>query len=115
MVGFENGWVQVVYGDTEGWVGGGRVSVGSPPAPASCRTARALYVDTDVTAYVDSGCLSLRASASREAPMLACVKNGHEYHVLDGPFDPGTGEDWFEVYSASTGAGWALAEHLYPA
>jgi hypothetical protein len=114
VIGFEHGWVQVLDGDTESWVGGGRVSVGSPPAPASCRTARALYVDTDIAAYVDSGCLSLRASASREARMLACVKNGHEYHILDGPFDPGTGEDWFEVYSASTGTGWALAKYLYP-
>ena len=34
------------------------------------------------------------------------------YAVLDGPFDPGSGDDWFRVTSPSTGSGWALAEHL---
>jgi hypothetical protein len=114
VIGFENGWVQVRDGGNEGWVGGARVSVGQPPAPAACRTSRALFVDTDVTTDVDTGCLSLRTTPSRDARMVACVHNGHAYHVLDGPIDPGTGEDWFEVYSASTGTGWALAEYLYP-
>jgi hypothetical protein len=44
---------------------------------------------------------------------LVQVADG-EAKIVDGPFDPGTGEDWFEVYSASTGTGWALAEYLYP-
>ena len=32
---------------------------------------------------------------------------------MDGPFDPGTGEDWIRVTSASTGTGWVLADHVY--
>ena len=42
------------------------------------------------------------------------MANGHDYTVIDGPFDPGTGEDWFKVTSLTTGPGWALAEYLYP-
>ena len=115
VIGFENGRVQVLDGDTEGWVGGGRVSVGTPPAQTTaCHTSRALYVGEDVVTDVDSGCLSLRATPSREARMLGCVKNNHVYGIVDGPIDPGTGKDWFQVYSASTGAGWSTAEYLYP-
>ena len=46
--------------------------------------------------------------------MLDCVYNGHSYAIVDGPFDPGTGEDWIKVTSPTTGTGWALAENLYP-
>jgi hypothetical protein len=114
VIGFADGWVQVQDGGNEGWVGGGRVSVGSPPAQTSaCRTSRGLFVGEGATTEVDLGCLSLRATASREARILACVNNGHDYQIVDGPYDPGTGEDWFAVYSASTGTGWSLAEFLY--
>jgi hypothetical protein len=71
VIGFENGWVQVLDGDIEGWVGGGRVAVGSPPAPGACHTSRALYVDSYVTTNVDSGCLSLWSKPSRQASVLA--------------------------------------------
>ena len=47
---------------------------------------------------------SLRATPSREGAIRACVKNDHQYLVTDGPYDPGSGEDWFKVTSPSTGS-----------
>jgi len=108
-----DGWVRVSNGLGDGWIGGGRVAVGSPPAQASCGGAVSLHVGEYVETFVPTGCLSLRATPSRSAAILTCVSNGHAYAIVNGPFDPGTGEDWFEVYSRSTGGGWVLAEHLY--
>jgi hypothetical protein len=56
----------------------------------------------------------LRSRPSREAAVLDCVYNGHTYMIVDGPFEPGTGEDWIKVTSPTTGTGWALADHLFP-
>ena len=58
--------------------------------------------------------MSLRDEPARDAAIDACVQNGYQYQIINGPFDPGTGEDWFVVYSQGTGSGWALAEYLYP-
>jgi len=114
VIGFEDGWVQVLYDDKPGWVGGGRVAVGTPPAPADCDGGYPFWVGQYVGTFVETGCLSLRAAPSRDAQMLACVGSGHEYEIVDGPFDPGTGEDWYAVYSRSTGSGWVLARYLIP-
>lgn len=76
--------------------------------------ALSIHVGEYVETYVATGCLSLCATPSRSAATLTCVSNGHAYVIVNGPLDPGTGEDWFEVYSSSTGGGWALAEHLFP-
>lgn len=46
--------------------------------------------------------------------MLTCVENGHRYQIVNGPVGPGTGEDWFEMYSSRTGSGWVLADRLLP-
>lgn len=114
VVGASGGWLRVLtpIGD-EGWVGGGRVVVGSPPPAVDCSGARLLWTTGYAATYLPTGCLSLRESPSRDAPILACVGNGHVYRLMNGPFDPGTGEDWFAVFSPSTGYGWSLAEHLY--
>lgn len=110
----QGGWVRIQAELGAGWIGGGRVAVGSPPPRADCRNARFIFTTGYVETYVPTGCLSLRAQPSRQAAILACVPNGHTYLVTNGPFDPGTGEDWFEVYSRATGPGWSLADHLYP-
>ncbi|MGE3272547.1 MAG: SH3 domain-containing protein, partial [Chloroflexota bacterium] len=109
----EGGWVKVRTDGGPGWIGGGRVIVRSTPAQLDCSESRFLHVAGYVQTYVPTGCLSLRATPSREARMLACVPNGTEYLVSDGPYDPGTGEDWFLVYSPETGEGWVLADHIY--
>ncbi len=109
-----NGWVRVTNGVADGWIGGARVALGSPPPFADCSGGRSLSVSQPVWTYVPTGCLSLRALPSRSATMLTCVANGHQYTIVNGPVDPGTGEDWFEVYSPRTGLGWVLADHLLP-
>jgi len=115
VIGFQDGWVHVIDGDIDGWIGGSRVAVGSPPAPAHCEGARTFYLGEEVATSVKTGCLSLRNEPSEDARMLSCVKNGHEYTIWNGPFDPGTGDDWFFVYSPSTGYGYVLAKYLVPA
>jgi hypothetical protein len=110
----QGGWVRVQMSSGPAWIGGGRVMVGAARTSVDCSDERFLFLGGSVTARVETGCLSLRARPSRDAATLACVDSGHEYTVVDGPFDPGAGEDWFRVTSPSTGTGWALAEHLYP-
>lgn len=90
------------------------MAVGSPPPSADCSGGLSLSVGQPVRTYVPSGCLSLRATPSRSAAMLTCVENGWGYQIVNGPVDPGTGEDWFEVYNSRTGSGWVLADHLLP-
>ena len=107
------GWVKVSTDAGSGWIGGGRVVVSIATAFADCSVARFIYPTSYVTTYVETGCLSLRATPSREGAIRACVKNDHQYLVVDGPYDPGAGEDWFKVTSPSTGSGWVLAEHIY--
>ena len=107
------GWVKVRTDAGFGWIGGGRVVVRTSPATVECSDAHFIAPTTYVKTYVASGCLSLRATPSREGTVVACVKNEHRYLVVDGPYDPGTGEDWFKVTSPSTGTGWTLADHLY--
>lgn len=110
----ERGWVKVRTEAGSGWIGGSRVVVSSTPPTVDCSDARFMYPTGYASTLVASGCLSLRSRPGADAPTLACVDNGHVYAILDGPFDPGSGEDWFRVSSPSTGTGWALAEHLYP-
>jgi hypothetical protein len=107
------GWVKVRTDDGPGWIGGARVIVSSGVPSLDCGEARFFVVNDDVKTYVATGCLSLRATPSRDGAILACVKNDHNYRVIDGPVDAGTGEDWFKVTSASTGPGWVLADHIY--
>ena len=114
VIGQQGGWVQIQTGVGGGWIGGARVVTGAPPPPVNCAGGRFVFTTGYVSTYVPTGCLSLRAEPSREGRILACVPNGHIYLVTNGPLDPGTGEDWFEVYSPRTGTGWSLAAHLYP-
>jgi hypothetical protein len=113
VLAVQGGWVKLQLPDGSAWVGGGRVAVGSSAKAVDCPTDLPLVIGGDVVTQVDSGCLSLRTRPSRDAAMLDCVDNGHAYTMLDGPFDPGTGEDWIRVTSASTGTGWVLADHVY--
>jgi hypothetical protein len=113
VLAVQGGWVKLQMPDGTAWVGGGRVAVSSSAKAVTCPTDLPLVIGGGVVTNVDSGCLSLRARASRDAAILDCVDNGHSYTVLDGPFDPGTGEDWIKVTSASTGTGWVLADHVY--
>ena len=108
-----NGWVRVTNGVEGGWIGGARVALGSPPA-ADCSGGFSFHVLQEVRTYVPTGCLSLRTAPSRSAAMRTCVANGFYYVIVNGPVDPGTGEDWFEVDSPLTGQGWVLADHLVP-
>jgi hypothetical protein len=110
----EGGWVKVRTESGAGWIGGSRVVVSSSPAEMDCSAARFIYPTGYASTHVPTGCLSLRARPSSDAPILDCVENGHVYAVLDGPFDPGSGDDWFKVSSPGTGTGWAQAKHLYP-
>ena len=109
----DGGWVKVRTDGGAGWIGGSRVVVSSAPAQVDCAEARFIFPTGSVSTQVPTGCLSLRGRPSAEAPVLSCVDNGHVYTVLDGPFDPGSGDDWFKVTSPSTGTGWTLAKHLY--
>lgn len=102
------------YGDREGWVGAGRVESAEVPPSSDCGDPPGFYVSYEAETFVETGCLSLRAAPSRRAAIRTCVANGHRYGIVDGPFDPGTGEDWFEVWSPSTEGGWVLADHLRP-
>ena len=97
-----------------GWIGGSRVVVSSTPPAVDCSEARFVYPTGYVSTLVASGCLSLRSRPDADAPILSCVGNGHDYAVLDGPFDPGSGDDWFRVTSPGTGGGWARADYLFP-
>ncbi|MGI8550676.1 MAG: protein kinase domain-containing protein [Dehalococcoidia bacterium] len=116
------GWYQVRLGATRstagtaadsGWVGMARVAVSGSPAP-DCRGAISYRVGAQVLTSVQSGCLSLRQTPARDAPIQACVDNGTRYTVLNGPIEV-NGEDWFEVTSPSVGTGWSLAQFLLPA
>jgi hypothetical protein len=111
LLDIRQGWYQVSGG---GWIGGGRLVAGADPPFADCGGGFTFQIGQPVGTSVATGCLSLRTEPSREAAILHCVANGHRYEVVNGPLDPGTGEDWFVVRSPSTGRGWVLAEHLYP-
>jgi len=114
VLAVDSGWVKVQTDRGTGWIGGGRVAVRSAPASVDCSDARLLIPSGYVSTFVPAGCLVLRSRPSADAMGLDCVENGHIYAVLDGPFDPGTGDDWFKVTSPSTGTGWTLAENLNP-
>lgn len=110
----EGGWVKIRAENAIGWIGGSRVHVSSVPPTVDCSEARHVYPTGYFWIYVPTGCLNLRSRPSFEAASLACVETGHTYAVLDGPFDPGSGDDWFRVTSPTTGTGWVLAAHLFP-
>ena len=114
VVKVEHGWVKVRTETGSGWIGGGRVAVSSTPPAVDCSEARFINPTGYVSTFVAAGCLSLRNRPDADAQILDCVDNGHVYAVLDGPFDPGSGDDWFRVTSPGTGSGWALARHLSP-
>jgi hypothetical protein len=110
----ERGWVEVRTETGLGWIGGSRVVVSSTPPTMDCSEGQFISPNDNVRTQVPSVCLTLRSRPGDDAPALDCVDNGHVYTVLDGPFDPGSGEDWFRVSSPSTGSGWAPAKHLFP-
>ena len=110
----ERGWVKVRSEAGSGWIGGSRVIVSTTPPTVDCSDARFIAPNVYVRTVVPSGCLTMRSRPGDDASALDCVENGHLYAVLDGPFDPGSGDDWFRVSSPGTGTGWALAKHLRP-
>ena len=114
VIGQSSGWYDVLDTDgTSGWVGGARVSVGLAPAPVDCRGAMTFQAGGTAYASVTSGCLSIRDEPSRTAPYGACVPSGYRLEILNGPIEV-AGEDWFQVWSPSTGTGWSLAAYLRP-
>lgn len=114
VLAVDSGWVKIKTFGGVAWIGGAQVSVAGQDAQPVCSDARPFLIGGSATTFVSTGCMSLRTRPSREANLLDCVNNGHVYSIVDGPFDPGTDEDWIKVTSPSTGTGWALAEHLYP-
>jgi hypothetical protein len=105
------GWYAVdAPGGLTGWIGGARVQAANQAGP-DCMGAVTYQVGESVTTFVPTGCLSLRGSPSRQAPYAHCVANGHRYLISGGPISV-AGEDWFNIWSASTGAGWSLAQYL---
>jgi hypothetical protein len=110
----ERGWVKVRTEVGVGWIGASRVAVANGPASVDCSGHRFLYPPGAAWTLVHSGCLGLRVRPSEDADEIACVGNGHIFSMVDGPFDPGSGGDWFRVSSPTTGTGWVPAETLYP-
>ncbi|MGE3908755.1 MAG: SH3 domain-containing protein [Chloroflexota bacterium] len=114
VIGQAGGWYEILdRDDTTGWVGGARVSVGAAPAPVDCRGAVTFQAGGTAYATVASGCLSIRHQPSRTATYDACVPSGYRLEIMNGPIEV-NGEDWFEVWSPSTGRGWSLADFLRP-
>jgi hypothetical protein len=110
----EGGWVKVQTEGKLGWVAASRVALGAGPIGMACGDRPFLHASTEASTHSDTGCLVLRGRPSADAAELACVGDGHVYAVVDGPFDPGTGRDWFRVSSPGTGTGWVPADHLHP-
>lgn len=113
VLGAAGGWYHVATGGVAGWVGGARVADAANPPAYDCTDAYTFQVNEHAYTYVKTGCLSLRAYASRRAPYAHCVRNFHDYVVRNGPIEV-AGEDWFAVTSAATGSGWVLARYLLP-
>jgi hypothetical protein len=107
-----SGWYEVLSGGSAVWVGGARVVPLSSRPSYSCADARTFQIGDEAVTYVPTGCLSLRYTPSRDASYDSCVNNGHVYVIENGPIEV-NGEDWFEVWSRSTGDGWSLAQYLY--
>jgi len=112
------GWYYVRYTDsvtptTSGWVGQARVGAANTPLAVICANAVTFQIGQHVYTKVASGCLSLRVTPSRSAVYHSCVSNYHDYVIVNGPLGVGQ-DDWFQVTSASTGIGWALAQYLRP-
>ena len=111
----ERGWVKVRTEAGSGWIGGSRVVVSTTPPTVDCSDARFIAPNGYVRRSCRSGCLSLRSRPSATTPRRwTASRTGTSTPSLDGPFDPGSGDDWFRVTSPSTGSGWVPAEHLYP-
>jgi hypothetical protein len=111
VIDSNSGWYEVQWAGNAVWVGGARVAI-LGAGSSSCSNARTFQIGDQVVTYVPTGCLSLRYSPSRTAGYDSCVSNNHVYIIENGPIDVG-GDDWFEVWSPSTGDGWALAQYLY--
>jgi len=114
-LGYSAGWYHVFTDDgTKGWIGGARVAYMHSAPSFSCAGALTFQMGSYVGTRVAHGCLSLRVTPSRQAEYHYCVANGHNYEVTNGPIEV-AGEDWIGLWSPSTGAGWSLAQYLYPA
>ncbi|MGH2388276.1 MAG: SH3 domain-containing protein [Chloroflexota bacterium] len=107
------GWYRVFRSSPAaiGWVGGLRVAPLAGAPAFSCAGAVTYQVGERVRTHVPTGCLSLRSSPARQASYAHCVANGHIYAITNGPIEV-AGEDWFGVFSPSTGGGWVLARYL---
>ena len=115
VTGEQDGWYQVYTHAGYYWVGGARVAdPRSSGFSLDCRSGFTFQMQDVVESFVPTGCLSLRLSPARTAPFVHCVDNFHRYLVMNGPVEV-AGEDWYEVWSATTGPGWALAAYLFPA
>lgn len=115
VIGRAGDWYEVLDTDgTSGWVGGARVAVGAAPPRVDCRGAVTFQAGGVVYVTTPSGCLSIRHQPSRTATFDACVPGGSLLEIMNGPIEV-AGEDWFEVWSPSTGRGWALAAYMRPA
>jgi len=110
----DGGWVKIHSEGKVGWIAASRVVLGTEPIAVDCADQPFLHASTEASTFSPTGCLSLRSRPSPEAAELACVGNGHVYAVVDGPFDPGAGGDWFRVSSPTTGTGWVQANYLHP-
>lgn len=120
VVSSAGGWDQVLADRSavgsphlQGWVGGARVADAANPPAYDCTGAYTFQVSARAYSFVKTGCLSLRVAPSPSASYHYCVRNVHDYTVTGGPITV-AGEDWFAVYSVSTGGGWALARYLLP-
>ncbi|MHB8576459.1 MAG: SH3 domain-containing protein [Dehalococcoidia bacterium] len=106
----QDGWYAVYAANQTLWVGGGRVADAATNVP-DCSDAVTFQVNSVAMVHVQSGCLSLRSAPSRMAAYSQCVEDGHIYTIQSGPLAV-SGEDWFQVWSDSTGDGWVLADYL---
>ncbi len=121
VLGVSSGWYRVSFDGGRagfsrtytGWIGGSRVADIAAPPTYDCTDSYIFQPNQHGYSYVQSGCLSLRTYASRQAPYHYCVKNFHDYTAINGPISVGS-DDWFEVTSPSTGSGWVIAAYLLP-
>ena len=111
-IAYSGGWYHVITDDGQtGWVGSARVAFVDRNPAFSCVNAVTFQMGSHVYTHVATGCLSLRTTPSRQAKYPYCVANGHVYEITNGPIEV-AGEDWFGVWSSSTGSGWSLAQYL---
>jgi hypothetical protein len=112
------GWLEVgnsagsSAGSRMGYVGAGRVAVGTQRATPDCRGAVTFSPNSVAVAVNATNCVGVRSSRSVDAPPLGCYPNGSRFQVLNGPISDSGDEDWFYVRANQSVAGWARADYL---